>query len=436
MIEFIDIEIGEEASSWGHFLEDEDPSVVHQGTLPSKCIHRDDDTSDGNHNLVVKDHENNASARNHGDPVGTIIDFAGQILPFSWNGTSSSSNTPVKGVSNSITRATKRDEHKTSARPPNIPSSISEGISTTNSGNHDSGHPVTIIIEEDNRKLYPNDSYSFLALNGPVGHHWPLQKFLFFAYGLVPVMFQMALLELLVYYLIENLGCEHEEEVDHPESGESSDVMTHVDEDGSLGNLRQVQVTSLLVYMVFPNSTLQDVIQAIQLFPWRSTEADDVPVGSIRVSCILKGLQGNYSLVVVFLLVMKCDNLLEIILNFTAVNFISDLDNVAFSYAQSGAFGPSLKEEASRIAGTKLPACMYRERQHIWHGAIVICTAAISFASMIYLMRVQQTNYSWISRALKAQCVFGLSTLLILIARFCFASCRSCLQTRCCRNSR
>jgi len=56
------------------------------------------------------------------------------------------------------------------------------------------------------------------------------------------------------------------------------------------------QVVSLLAYLVFPNSALQDVIlvfpnsalqgviKAIQLFPWSFVQANDVPVGCIRIS--------------------------------------------------------------------------------------------------------------------------------------------------------
>jgi len=55
---------------------------------------------------------------------------------------------------------------------------------------------------------------------------------------------------------------------------------------------------------------------------------------------------------------MSSDNALDIILNFTAVNFISDLDEAAFSYAKSGVFGPILTGETKPIAGTNLPLCL------------------------------------------------------------------------------
>lgn len=149
------------------------------------------------------------------------------------------------------------------------------------------------------------------------------------------------------------------------------------------------QVVSLLAYLVFPNSTLQDVIKAIQPFPWYFVEADDIPVGCIRIACIP---QENYAIIVTFLLVMSSDNALDIILNFTAVNFISDLDEAAFSFAKSGVFGPILKEETKRIADTKLPACLYRESKQVWFGIVTACTAMILFAVMVVATIAQENS--------------------------------------------
>eukprot|EP00534_Pseudo-nitzschia_fraudulenta_P008305 CAMPEP_0201149792 /NCGR_PEP_ID=MMETSP0851-20130426/11026_1 /ASSEMBLY_ACC=CAM_ASM_000631 /TAXON_ID=183588 /ORGANISM="Pseudo-nitzschia fraudulenta, Strain WWA7" /LENGTH=880 /DNA_ID=CAMNT_0047426267 /DNA_START=109 /DNA_END=2751 /DNA_ORIENTATION=+ len=64
------------------------------------------------------------------------------------------------------------------------------------------------------------------------------------------------------------------------------------------------------------------------------------------------------AILVAFLLVMVSDTVVDIILNFTAVNFISNLDDVAFELAKSGHLGKDFKRKAESIEETKLPVCM------------------------------------------------------------------------------
>ncbi len=74
---------------------------------------------------------------------------------------------------------------------------------------------------------YPHDNYSFIALNGPTtSGSWPLIKFLFFLFGLVPFIFQMLFLVMLVWSETDELRGTIGEN-DNPDS----------EKDGILGNL-------------------------------------------------------------------------------------------------------------------------------------------------------------------------------------------------------
>jgi len=50
------------------------------------------------------------------------------------------------------------------------------------------------------------------------------------------------------------------------------------------------------------------------------------------------------------LLILTSNTVVDIILNFTAVNFISNLDDYAFCLAFSGKINQTLEDEATRIA--------------------------------------------------------------------------------------
>jgi hypothetical protein len=249
---------------------------------------------------------------------------------------------------------------------------------------------------------YPKDTYSILALNGPSEDCWPIHKMLFCLFGLVPFLFQMGFLQLLIFHLDSKTFAEDAED-------------PHVEYDENcIRQVRVAQALSLLAYVMFPTSTLQDVVKAIRLFPTRKNNC--IPVGCLRLACFLRALQGIFATSVIFLLVVSSHNTLDIILNFTAVNFITDLDDTAFSLAMVGVFGPRLRDETNRIANANLPASIYRKSTHIWYGAVMLCTALILFGMMTFVMLSEQRAYHWIIESLKAQKIVISSFIALYIA--------------------
>ena len=49
---------------------------------------------------------------------------------------------------------------------------------------------------------------------------------------------------------------------------------------------------------------------------------------------------------------------MDIILNFTSMNFISGLDEIGYELALWGKYGPKLENKAKRIGAEPLPECM------------------------------------------------------------------------------
>ena len=61
---------------------------------------------------------------------------------------------------------------------------------------------------------------------------------------------------------------------------------------------------------------------------------------------------------VTLLLVITAPDVVDSILNFTAVNFISGLDEIGYELALWGKYGPKLENKAKRIGAEPLPECM------------------------------------------------------------------------------
>jgi len=188
--------------------------------------------------------------------------------------------------------------------------------------------------EVDPYETYPKDCYALIALNKPESK----KKSIFILFGLMVFLFQIAFLVLLIdggtnlkYGTVEDSG------------NPGLDLLANFIPPNASRVVRASQVLSLLAYVIFPQSTLQDVFNAFRF--WSSGDSCD-PVWCIRFSCALKGFQGISAIIAAWLLVMTSTTVVDIILNFTAITFISDLDELAFTLAKSGMVGEALKKES------------------------------------------------------------------------------------------
>ena len=96
---------------------------------------------------------------------------------------------------------------------------------------------------------------------------------------------------------------------------------------------------SLAASLIFVDASVMDIVTATQSFPRFSMTTSKDNVWCIAFSCFLRLLQGLCAVSVSIILVFNSDSVIEIILNFTALNFISALDDVGFELAKMGKYG-------------------------------------------------------------------------------------------------
>ena len=170
---------------------------------------------------------------------------------------------------------------------------------------------------------------------------------------------------------------------------------------GSLSKITQYM--ALISYCLFADESLKDIVTAIETFPsFRKARPGD-KVFMIATSSILRLMQGALASFVVWLLVANTTNIIDIILNFTAVNFISSFDDVAFELAQMGKYGPRVKAEADRIEELPAPPCMTRKNDHSRYVWTVVPVAFILLLCMTIVTISQESSNIWLTKKLRVQ---------------------------------
>ena len=249
-------------------------------------------------------------------------------------------------------------------------------------------------VEDDSCRLYPKDCYSFIALCYPEKKEWP--SFVFLT-GFVVFSFQMTFLGLLIMSVTsEKLGTIGE--IDNP----GTSLGTNFFPANSKQIVRATQVFSMITSFLFPYSSLKDVVKAVLLFPKSSENHKKRRVRFLRFACTLRFLQGLVAIFVSWLLVMTSDNVVDIILNFTAINFISNLDEIAYSMAKCGELGLNFKKKLQNVEKTELPPGIFKNRI-ICHWCVVTVTSLLFFGVMTAVMVAQERNDIWSTEELRVR---------------------------------
>ena len=216
--------------------------------------------------------------------------------------------------------------------------------------------------EVDEDKKYPRDCYSFITLNGPDQTGWDLEKSKLFGFGLVVFMLQITFSLLLIISVVDpNHGTM--EENDNPDTNFLASFMPS----NSKGLVKITQFVSLSTYVLFPDSSVQDAVKVIQYWPKKKRIEKGDPVRFMKLSCTLRCIQATLSICSVFFLVLTSTSVIEVILDFTAMNFVSGFDDVAFTLCESGVFGPNFKKESEDVGKKDLPLCMQHKYKHFIH---------------------------------------------------------------------
>jgi hypothetical protein len=255
-------------------------------------------------------------------------------------------------------------------------------------------------IDEDEK--YPQDCYSLIALNGPKDGYWSAKEIRSFCFGLLVFVFQIVFFGLMIFSVV------------NPEKGTVDDPGNPWNSGTSFWaqfispNVKYVvnatQIVALVAFVVFPDATLQGIVKGIQLFPPLS-EGNSTSVFYLRFACILRLIQGIAATTTVWILVMTTKSVIDIILNFTAISFVSSLDEDAFSLAEDGVFGRGLQKGATRVTDAKLPAFVCKRSKHLWHWYWTVMAFAfiLLFGFTAYIFFHQQDSYFWITRYLKVE---------------------------------
>jgi hypothetical protein len=162
-----------------------------------------------------------------------------------------------------------------------------------------------------------------------------------FAYGLLVFSFQIAFLVLIICSkAVRSMSAN--EDIDNPNEEGFAGYMPA---NASLV-VRTTQFVAIAAFVLFAEDSIGDVVDAVRYFPLTGWYTDHK---FISLSCVLRFAQGFLACFTVFLLVMISTDVIDIVLNFTAVNFISSLDDAAFELASSGRYGNVLKKKAIDI---------------------------------------------------------------------------------------
>jgi hypothetical protein len=197
-------------------------------------------------------------------------------------------------------------------------------------------------LSERPTKKFPRDSYSVLFCNGPTEDGWSSKRMLYAYFGFHVFFVQITFLLLLTFGVLK-------EAVLNDSFNLTDDMLVIT-----------AQVLSLFSYCTFIDSSLYDFVEAVQQFPRISNrEANNgFRVGWLRFCCVLKGLQGFLCFIPVVLLVTTSQTVDGVVLNFSAINFISSYGELIFSTAETGSYGHQLREEVRKIEKLDLPLSM------------------------------------------------------------------------------
>jgi hypothetical protein len=201
--------------------------------------------------------------------------------------------------------------------------------------------PSVITLESDFTKRYlPEDTFTFLIYSHVLSRTFFLATFVFF--------FQIAIYAVLAYDII-----------DETSKINPFNFSVYVD-----APVRIAEALAIVVAII----TQDDVRKAVNLI--RDGFDEDLVKafpGATKVKWILsialRAIEGLFGLFLTFLLIMRSSTVIDLLLNFLAMEFVSLLDDVVFVLAREGFFGRGhLQKEAMKVSNT-----FY----HVSHFAVV-----------------------------------------------------------------
>ncbi len=180
--------------------------------------------------------------------------------------------------------------------------------------------------------------------------------------------------------------------------------------------VRIAEVLAILISII----TQQDVRKAIYLYRDGFDESGLTLVfkGATLfkwcVSIVLRASEGLMGLFITFLLIMRSPSVLDLLLNFSAIEFVTMLDDVLFELASEGFLGRKLKKETKRLSSKSY----YVSHEHAnSYSAMIVSIAyfvvlfTAFFAGWVVIL-IKQKNGSYVCQLIFSQ--FGSEALPML----------------------
>ena len=258
--------------------------------------------------------------------------------------------------------------------------------------------------EEQKKKDYegiPRDSYSFIAL-GPwykIDDKTTHDNRIPFFFGWVVFFFQISLLLLMVFSkTLRTLS--NNEDIDNPDQDRSGIHWGSFIPANASVIVRITQFMVVLAFILFGGESLLDLTEGMMYFKMHFGPE----YFWVRVCNILKALQGFLACAAAFLLVMTSTDVIDIILNFAAVNYISSFDNQAYELAHAGYYSKTMQVTTEHIKKIKLMCALKDLKTKV--PFYLLTVAIIGFGLMplvIYITFKGEQSDHWKTRMLRVE---------------------------------
>lgn len=239
---------------------------------------------------------------------------------------------------------------------------------------------------------FPDDCFSFLIVHGPIQSPY----FFFFGFGISMLQLGFLILALLSMVHPQWTATGH---TDNPQS------YFFYFPSNVTGLVRTTQILAVISYCLFADMSVKDYLTALDLFPQYSKVTKKDKYWCMVFSCVLRFSMGFLTFIVTLIMLLTNTSVIDTILDFLAMNFISDIGKMAFQLCLWGKYGRRLEAEARRLEDAPLPQCMLRQPNSKRYRFMV--TPIIALASLILSMLIFAQSYDgvWTTEAVRVQIV-------------------------------
>jgi len=239
---------------------------------------------------------------------------------------------------------------------------------------------------------FPDDCFSFLIVHGPIDSPY------FFFFGLMISMLQLGFLILALLSMVHPVWTATGS-TDNPQA-----FWFYFPANVS-GVVRMTQILAVVSYCLFADMSVKDYLTALDLFPQRDKLTKNDKYWCMAFSCVLRFAMGFMTIVVTLIMLLTNTSVIDTILDFLAMNFISDIGKMAFQLCLWGKYGRRLEAEARRLEDMSLPQCMLRPQTQKRYKMMVTPIVILAFAILISLITAQASDKIWTTDTFRVQIV-------------------------------